>query len=100
AIALGQRWLVPAAPRTYDDPEEAAFAEARRVDHPARCFAEPVAVPRPLEDYPFTRTYIRATAEVPDAPGSAAFDAAADHAHSSPAWRYYGIATNHVIAQN
>lgn len=100
AIALGQRWLVPAAPRTYDDPEEAAFAEARRVDHPARCFAEPVAVPRPLEDYPFSRTYIRATGETPDAPGSAAFDAAADHARTSPAWNYHGIATNHVIAQN
>jgi hypothetical protein len=63
-----------------------------------RKFAEPVAVPRPLEDYPFTRTYIPATAEAPGAPGSA--EAAADHARTSPAWRYYGITTNHVIAQN
>ena len=57
-------------------------------------------MPRPLEDYPFTRTYIRATADAADAPGAAAFDAAAEHARTSPAWRYHGIATNHMIAQN
>jgi pimeloyl-ACP methyl ester carboxylesterase len=99
-ITLGQPWLVPPVPRAYDDPDEAAFADARRVDHPARCFVEPVAVPRPLEDHPFSRTYIRAIADVADAPGAAAFDAAADHARTSSAWRYHGIATNHMIAQN
>ena len=99
-ITLGQPWLVPPTARTYDDPGEAAFAEPRRVDHPARCFVEPAAVPRPLEDYPFTRTYVRATADVADAPGAAVFDAAASHARTSPAWRYHGIATNHMIAQN
>ena len=99
-VTLGQQWLVPPVPRAYDDPDEAAFAEPRRVDHPARCFIEPVAVPRLVEDHPFTRTYIRATADAPDAPGAAAFDAAADHARRSPAWRYHEIATNHMIAQN
>ena len=99
-IRLGEPWLVPPVPRTYDDPQEAAFADARRVDHPVRCFIEPVAVPRSLEDYPFTRTYIRATADVADAPGAAAFEAAAEHARTSPAWRYHGIATNHMVAQN
>ena len=57
-------------------------------------------MPRPLEDYPFTRTYIRATADFADVPGAAAFDAAAEHARKSPPWRYHGIATNHMIAQN
>jgi pimeloyl-ACP methyl ester carboxylesterase len=99
-ITLGQQWLVPAAPRALDDPSEAAFAEPRRVDHPVGCFIEPIRVPRVLEDYPFTRTYIRATADAPDAPGTAAFEAAADLARSSPTWRYHGIATNHMIAQN
>ena len=99
-VTLGQPWLVPPVARTYDDPQEAAFADPRRVDHPIRCFIEPVAVPRALEDYPFTRTYIRATADVADAPGASAFDAAADHARTSPAWRCHGIATNHMIAQN
>ncbi len=99
-ITLGQPWLVPPTPRAYDDPNEATFADARRVDHPARCFLEPVHVPRPLEEYPFTRTFIRATADAPDAPGTAAFDAAARHARTSAAWRYHGVATNHMIAQN
>ena len=53
-------------------------AGLRRVDHPVGCFTECVRVPRPIEDYPFTRTYIRATAGAPGAPGTAAFDAAAD----------------------
>lgn len=99
-ITLGQQWLVRPPPRAYDDPAEAEFADARRVDHPARCFTEPVAVPRSVEDYPFTRTYIRATADAPDAPGTTAFEAAAAHARRSPAWGYRGIATNHMIAQN
>jgi pimeloyl-ACP methyl ester carboxylesterase len=99
-ITLGAPWLVPPTPRSYDDPQEAAFSEPRRVDHPAGCFVEPVRVPRRLEDYPFTRTYVRATADAPDAPGTAAFEAAADHARTSPAWRYHEIASNHMIAQN
>ncbi|MGH9271562.1 MAG: alpha/beta hydrolase [Ilumatobacteraceae bacterium] len=99
-ITLGQAWLVPPFPRSFEDPAEAAFADPRRGHHPAQCFSEPIAVPRALEDYSFTRTYIRATADTPDAPGAAAFDAAADHARTSPAWRYHGIATNHMIAQN
>jgi pimeloyl-ACP methyl ester carboxylesterase len=99
-IGLGQPWLVPATPRAFDDPAEAAFAEPRRVEHPVACFREPVPVPRPLEDYPFTRTYVRATADAPDAAGAAAFAAAAAHAEASPAWRYHGVATNHMIAQN
>jgi pimeloyl-ACP methyl ester carboxylesterase len=99
-ITLGTPWLIPPGPREYDDPAEAAFAEPRRVDHPVGCFTEPVRVPRPIEDYPFTRSYIRATADAPDAPSTATFDAAAEHARTSPAWRYHGIATNHMIAQN
>ncbi len=99
-ITLGAPWLIPPVPRTFDDPREAAFSEPRRVDHPAACFTEPIPVPRPLEDYPFSRTYVRATADAPDAPGTAAFDAAAEHARSSPAWRCHDIATNHMIAQN
>jgi pimeloyl-ACP methyl ester carboxylesterase len=99
-IALGQPWLVPPAPRSYDDPAEAAFAEPRRVEHPGGCFVEPVPVPRPLEDYPFTRTYVRATADAPDAPGTAAFEAAANHARTSPSWRCHAIASNHLIPQN
>ncbi len=71
----------------------------RRTPHPAGCFTEPVRLARPLEDYPFTRTYIKATGEPrPDDGGP--FWAAADRAVASPAWRYREIATNHMIASN
>jgi pimeloyl-ACP methyl ester carboxylesterase len=62
-IGLGRDWLVPPLPREFDDPAEAAWADARRTPHPAGCFTEPVRLARPLEDYPFTRTYIKATGE-------------------------------------
>jgi len=99
AIELGRDWLVPPLPRAYDDPAEAAWTEVRRTPHPAACFTEPVRLVRPLEDYPFTRTYIKATGEPrPEADGP--FWAAADRARSSPAWRYREIATGHMIPSN
>jgi hypothetical protein len=72
---------------------------ARRTPQPAGSFSEPVRLPRPLEDYPFTRTYIKATGEPRPAAGNA-FWAAADRARQSPAWRYREIATDHMIASN
>ena len=99
-ITIGEDWLVPPPPRDYDDPDEAAFADARRTPQPLRCFTEPVHLGRPLEAFPFTRTYVKATADVPDAPGSGVFWAAADRARQSPAWRYREIATNHMIPSN
>jgi hypothetical protein len=57
-------------------------------------------VRRSIEDYPFTRTYIKATADAPDAPGSQAFWAAATRAKASPLWNYREIATNHMVASN
>jgi pimeloyl-ACP methyl ester carboxylesterase len=99
-IGLGEPWLAPPSPREFDDPAEAAFATPRRVPHPIACFTERVRLRQPLEDFPFTRTYIRATADVPDAPGTAVFDAAAARARNSAAWQYHEIATNHMIPNN
>lgn len=100
SMELGAPWLVPPPDRAFDDPGEAAFMNARRTPHPIGCFQEPVRLARPLEDYPFTRTYIRATADRPDAPGATVFDAAAERARESAAWRYRAVATNHMIASN
>jgi hypothetical protein len=72
----------------------------RRTPQPVRCFTEPVRLPRALEDFPFPRTYIRATVPDPGAPANAAFDDAASHARASSAWRYAEIATTHLVAQN
>jgi len=98
-IGLGRDWLVPPLPREYDDPAEAAWAGARRTPHPLGCFTEPVRLTRPVEDYPFTRTYIKATGE-PRPRAGGPFWAAADRAVASPAWRYREIATGHMIASN
>jgi pimeloyl-ACP methyl ester carboxylesterase len=98
-ITLGREWLVPPQDREFDDPAEAAWSRARRTPHPAGCFTEPVRLTRPLEDFPFTRTYIKATGEPRPAAGGP-FWAAADRAQSSPAWRYREIDTNHMIASN
>jgi pimeloyl-ACP methyl ester carboxylesterase len=96
-VGLGQDWLVPPLPREFDDPAEAEWAKARRTPHPVGCFTEPVRLAHPLEEYPFTRTYIKATGEPRD---GGPFWVAADRAKASPAWRYHEIATNHMIASN
>jgi pimeloyl-ACP methyl ester carboxylesterase len=96
-ISLGEPWLVPPPARDFDDPAEAAFANARRVPHPVGCFTEPVRVSRPLEDHPFTRTYIKATA---DGGGPEAFWAAAERARRSSDWSYHEVATGHMVPVN
>jgi pimeloyl-ACP methyl ester carboxylesterase len=96
-LAVGDEWLVPPLARTFDDPAEAAFMTARRVAHPVACFTESVRLERPLEEYPFERTYIRASADSRDTP---AFEAAAAHARSSAAWHCHEISTSHMVASN
>jgi pimeloyl-ACP methyl ester carboxylesterase len=99
-VAPGRPWLVDGPLRAYDDPAEASFSVPRRTPHPVRCFTEPVRLPRALEDFPFPRTYIRATVPDPGVPANAAFDDAAARARASSAWRYAEIATTHLVAQN
>src|SRR5690348_1597449 len=100
AIGLGRDWLVPPVPREFDDPAEAQWAGPRRTPHPAGCFTEPVRLAYALEDYPFTRTYIKATGEPRPPDGGLGnggpFWAAADRAKTSPAWRYHEIVTNQI----
>jgi pimeloyl-ACP methyl ester carboxylesterase len=99
-IALGEDWLLAGPVREFDDPAEAAWMAPRRTAHPKGCFTEAVYLARPLESYPFTRSYIKATAAPPDDPGNIAFWQAARHAQSSADWRYHEIDTNHMVASN
>jgi pimeloyl-ACP methyl ester carboxylesterase len=99
-MTVGQAWLVPPPSRDYDDPAEAAFSTVRRTPHPLACFTEPVRLAQPLEDLPFTRTYVRATGDAPDSPGGQAFAMAAQRARTSPAWEYHEIATGHMVPNN
>ena len=99
-IALGEEWLVPGPVRDYDDPVEAEWMKARRTTHPKGCFTEAVHLSQPLETFPFTRTYIKATRSPESDIGTAAFWKAARHAQASPDWNYFEIATNHMVMNN
>lgn len=98
--AVGAPWLTPPPERDFDDPAEAAWSAPRRTPHPVACFTERVQLSRPLEDWPFTRTFVKATADDESAPGGVVFWGAAERARTSPDWRYREIATNHMVASN
>jgi pimeloyl-ACP methyl ester carboxylesterase len=98
-VGPGAQWLAPPIARDFGDPAEAAWHLARRSPHPAACFSEPVRLSKPLADYPFTRTYVKATEEPRPEPGGPprAFWAAADRVRHDSAWRYREIDTDHMI---
>jgi pimeloyl-ACP methyl ester carboxylesterase len=104
AIGPDSQWLVPPPSRAFDDPATAAWNTERRSPHPAGCFTEQVRLRRPLEDYPFTRTYIKAAAEprptTETGARPSAFWRAAMRTRNDPAWRYREIDTNHMILAN
>jgi pimeloyl-ACP methyl ester carboxylesterase len=99
-IKLDDEWLIPPPDRHYDDPAEATWQNARRVPHPLRCFTESIEIPKPVEQYDFGLTYIKAAADGRDVPGGTAFWDAAEHAQASSRWRYHEIASNHMVASN
>jgi pimeloyl-ACP methyl ester carboxylesterase len=99
-LALGQEWVVTGPVREFDNPAEAEWMGKRRTTHPQGCFTEPVFLAQPLESFPFTRTYIKATSAPENDIGNDAFWRAARHAKGSAAWRYHEIATNHMVANN
>lgn len=99
-IAIGQDWVVTGPVREFDDPAEAAWMGARRTTQPQGCFTEPVLLSQPLESFPFSRTYIKATKAPDNDIGNEAFWRAARRAKQSPAWSYHEIATNHMVANN
>jgi pimeloyl-ACP methyl ester carboxylesterase len=97
---LNEDWLVPPPDRTFDDPAEGEWMNARRTPHPIGCFTEPVRLARPLEEFAFARTYVKATLDPPDDVGADAFWRAAERAKASPAWRYRELATTHMVPSN
>jgi len=93
---IGEPWSMPAVAREYDDHDTGDWSNVRRVAQPLRTFVEPVRLARPLEQWPFGRTYIRATQD----PNGAMFDTSAARARTSDAWRYHEIATTHMVPEN
>ena len=67
-IGIGDDWLVPPLAPGLRRRGRGGVHEPRRVAHPVGCFTEPVRLARPLEEYPFERTYIRAVGDAPGAP--------------------------------
>ena len=102
AVGPGASWLVEPIGRPLRDSAESAWSAARRSPHPVGCFTEPVRLERPLEEYPFTRTYIKATQEPRPADDArrSAFWTAADYAKASQDWRYHEVDSDHVIPLN
>jgi pimeloyl-ACP methyl ester carboxylesterase len=96
----GTAWLVEPLPRAFDDPAEGAFATSRRTAQPARTFSEPVRLAQPLEQYPFGRTYLKATGDARREHAPDPFWQAADRYRDDPAWRYAEHPSNHMIPQN
>jgi pimeloyl-ACP methyl ester carboxylesterase len=97
--APGESWFKPVPERHYDDPADAAFEDPRRTPHPLACFTDPVRVARPVDEYPFSRTFIRASGHS-SIPTVQAIVDAARYAEQSPAWRYHEIETDHLIPTN
>jgi pimeloyl-ACP methyl ester carboxylesterase len=96
---LGVPWLVPLVLRQLDDPAAAQWADLRRTDQPVRTFTEKVHLPKPLEDYPFGRTYIKALGDPRTDPPDV-FYQAADRYRDHPRWRYREHPSNHMIPAN
>lgn len=99
-VGLGSHWQIEGGPRPPADgpgaDAEAEWSAARYTPQPGATLSEKVHLERPLEEYPFTRTYIKATAQPRQAPPGA-FWRAAEHAQSTPGWRYAEIDSDHGI---
>ncbi|HEY0932454.1 MAG TPA: alpha/beta hydrolase family protein [Trebonia sp.] len=102
AVGPGGTWLVEPLKRYLEDEAQADWFGQRRSWHPVGCFTEAVRLRRPLEDYPFTRTYVKALQEPRAAAGTgdSAFWRAAEHARADPGWRYREVDTDHQIPVN
>ena len=89
-------WLMPALPRELDTRELTAWSDARRVGQPLATLTEPVRLSKPVEDWPCSLTYIKATAD-PGESADSAFNRAAARARSSDRWAYHEIEATHMI---
>ena len=98
-IDAADGWAIAPVPRELDTPEATAWSNARRANQPVATFTEPVSLSKPLEDWDFSRTFIKASAD-PGEGADSAFWQAARHADASPAWNYHEIATNHMVPMN
>jgi ribulose-5-phosphate 4-epimerase/fuculose-1-phosphate aldolase/pimeloyl-ACP methyl ester carboxylesterase len=86
-------WLVP--PRPSREPMD-DWTLARRGPHPRGCFDEKVHLTQPLEDRPFSRTYIVATGRQDPSP---VFDKTADWLRDFARWNVREIGGGHGMTR-
>lgn len=98
-IEIGQNPVLAPASRAMDDPADAAWYGPRRCAQPLATFAEPARLPKSLEQYECSLTYIKATADE-DETDDSGFWQAARAAQQSSRWAYHEVATNHMVAIN
>lgn len=92
-----QAWTVPPIPRELPDPVETAWNNARRSNQPIGTFTERVHLSKPLDQWDFSRTYIKASADPNEEPTSHFWEMAR-HAKESDDWAHHEIPTNHLVA--
>jgi pimeloyl-ACP methyl ester carboxylesterase len=89
-------------PRPADAPPPTPaelWRQARVAPMPIHTMDTGITLSMPLEDRPFTRTYIKASADKPppDGSGNPAFWKAAEFAKSHPAWAYFEVPASHNV---
>ena len=99
-IELEGAWTIPPVEREYDSEAEGEWMGARRSPHPTGCFTEPVFLAQPLEDFAFSRSYIKASKNPSSDLGADVLWRAAERAKASPSWAFHEIATTHMVASN
>jgi ribulose-5-phosphate 4-epimerase/fuculose-1-phosphate aldolase/pimeloyl-ACP methyl ester carboxylesterase len=87
--AASTDWRVPPLPR--NEPLD-AWNEARRVHHPRATLEDKIKLSMPLENRPFSLTYIVATGRPDPAP---IFDTTAEHLRANPRWTVREISGGH-----
>jgi ribulose-5-phosphate 4-epimerase/fuculose-1-phosphate aldolase/pimeloyl-ACP methyl ester carboxylesterase len=86
-------WRVPSRP-TSEPMDE--WTLARRGPHPRACFEEKIQLSAPLENRPFSLTYIVATGRFDPSPF---FDAAAERLRDQPRWTVREIGGGHGMTR-
>ena len=96
-----QDWLLQPMARAYDDPADGVYSEPRRSDQPVGTMNEPVRLSKPIEAWPFSLSYIKATGDARPSEGTGGpFWVAADKTKVNPRWGYYEVETNHMVPFN
>lgn len=82
--------LEPISTFGVTDPEDVAWLKAKMTPHPRKAMSDPVKVARPVESYPFRRTYVLAAGQP-----MRAFPATAERLRANPAWKVIDLPTGH-----